>query len=92
MIWAASKWIEVLLFAEVRSIGDNGFSLEELQWMLFEKIHGLKCQDAVEKVLGLDRREMKMIMDIETHLDRYASRASNPPAKKWSGSKKGKKN
>lgn len=92
MIWAASKWIEVLIFAEVKSKGGNDFTLEELQWMLFEKTVGMKAQDPDWKALGLDQREMKMMMDIEAHLDRYASRAIAPTAKKWSNSKKGKKN
>ncbi|WP_163987515.1 hypothetical protein [Rhizobium lusitanum] len=78
--------------AEVKSKGSFDFTLAELQWMITEKVNEMKVQGGCDLILGLTQCEMKMMMDIETHLDRYVSRANTPAAKKWPNSKKGKKN
>ena len=92
LVCAAALWIDVLITAEAKTDRGSAFSFDDLYWMIKEKTQALKLQKSDEKWLQLGRLEMKMMMDIETHLDRYASRASNSPSKKWSGSKKGKKN
>ena len=88
---AAAMWIDVLITAEVKMEPGNEFNLPELYWMIKEKVHSFKIQPATEKWLTLTQREMKMMMAIEAHLDRYASRAKTDTARPKTNWKNGKK-
>ncbi|TCU34073.1 hypothetical protein [Rhizobium azibense] len=93
LVGAAAKWIDVLLIAEVKNDPTNEFSIDEIQWMLREKTYEMKQQSGDEKLLGLCGRELRMMMELEIHFDRYAMRGSQSgSSKSRSNWKKGKKN
>lgn len=88
MIWAGMKWLEVYLTMNV-GIEQRRHPLPDCIEMLRGAVNEMKAQPADEKMVTLSRRDLQMLSDATTHLDRFCISKTKEPARKYpKGAKK----